>query len=131
MSVATNKIVLEPAAQEVADAFAKPPFIYELDYPAARKILDDAQAAPVEKLPIDEEWIMVPSDFGDARVRIIKPQGARGNLPAIVYMHGGGWVLGNSASHDRLVRELAVGADAGLHIHSRHAWRTDEHPHRR
>ena len=114
MSVATNKIVLEPAAQEVADAFAKPPFIYELDYPAARKILDDAQAAPVDKLPVDEEWITVPSDFGDARVRMIKPQGAGDGLPVIVYMHGGGWVLGNAATHDRLVRELAVGAKAAL-----------------
>ena len=47
MSVVTNNIVLEPAAQEVADAFAKPPFIYELDYPAARKILGDAQAATI------------------------------------------------------------------------------------
>ena len=32
----------------------------------------------------------------------------------IVYMHGGGWVLGNAATHDRLVRELAVGARAAL-----------------
>ena len=49
-------VVLEPAAQEVADAFSKPPFLYELEYPAARKILDDAQvAARVEKPPIDEE----------------------------------------------------------------------------
>ena len=29
-------------------------------------------------------------------------------------MHGGGWVLGNAATHDRLVRELAVGARAAL-----------------
>jgi acetyl esterase len=114
MSVATNKVVLEPAAQEVADAFAKPPFIYELDYPAARKILDDAQAVPVEKLAVDEEWISVPSAFGDARVRIIKPQGVGDGLPVIVYMHGGGWVLGNVGTHDRLVREIAVGAKAAL-----------------
>jgi acetyl esterase/lipase len=114
MSVVGNKIVLEPAAQDVADTFAKPPFIWDLDYPAARKILDDAQAAPVEKLPIDEEWISVPSDYGDARVRIIKPQGAGSGLPVILYMHGGGWVLGNAATHDRLVRELAVGAKAAL-----------------
>jgi acetyl esterase len=113
MAVPT-KVVLEPAAQELADAFSTPPFLYELDYPAARKVLDDAQAAPVEKLPIDEEWIAVPSPFGDARVRIIKPQGADGILPVIVYMHGGGWVLGNAATHDRLVRELAVGAGAAL-----------------
>ena len=109
-----TKIVLEPAAQQIADAFSTPPFLYELDYSDARKVLDDAQAAPVEKLPIDEEWITVPSTFGDARVRIIKPQGADGILPVIVYMHGGGWVLGNAATHDRLVRELAVGANAAL-----------------
>src|SRR5262245_44142940 len=114
MTVMT-KIVLEPAAQEVADAFSKPPFLYQLDYPQARKVLDDAQeAVPVEKLPVDEEWITVPSDFGDARVRIIKPAGAEGSLPVIVYMHGGGWVLGNAATHDRLVRELAVGSRAAL-----------------
>jgi len=114
MTVMT-KIVLEPAAQEVADAFSKPPFLYQLDYPQARKVLDDAQeAVPVEKLPVDEEWISVPSDSGDARVRLIKPEGAKGSLPVIVYMHGGGWVLGNAATHDRLVRELAVGSRAAL-----------------
>ena len=113
MSAQTN-IVLEPAAQEIADATSKPPFLFELDYPAARKVLDDIQAAPIEKLPIDEEWITVPAAVGDARVRLIKPKGAEGILPVIVYMHGGGWVLGNAATHDRLVRELAVGARAAL-----------------
>jgi hypothetical protein len=29
-------------------------------------------------------------------------------------MHGGGWVLGNAGTHDRLVREVAVGANAAL-----------------
>jgi acetyl esterase/lipase len=51
---------------------------------------------------------------GDARVRLIKAQGATGMLPVIVYMHGGGWILGNAETHDRLVRELAVGARAAL-----------------
>ena len=114
MSSVQTGIVLEPAAQEVADASSKPPLLYELDYAAARKVLDDMQAAPVEKLPIDEEWISVPSPVGDARVRLIKPRGADGMLPVIVYMHGGGWVLGNAATHDRLVREIAVGAKAAL-----------------
>jgi acetyl esterase len=109
-----TSVVLEPAVQELADATSKPPFVYELDYADARKVLDDLQSGPVEKLPIDEEWIMVPCSFGDARVRIIKPQGAEGPLPAIVYLHGGGWVLGNTGTHDRLVRELAVGANAAL-----------------
>ncbi|MGH8587401.1 MAG: alpha/beta hydrolase fold domain-containing protein [Gammaproteobacteria bacterium] len=30
----------------------------------------------------------------------------------MVYVHGGGWVLGDKETHDRLVRELAVGASA-------------------
>jgi acetyl esterase len=110
----TSRVVLEDAAQAIADAFSRPPFIYELDYAAARKVLDDAQAAPINKLAVDEEWITVRSNFGDARVRIIRPQGLAGNLPVILYMHGGGWVLGNAGTHDRLVRELAVGARAAL-----------------
>ena len=32
----------------------------------------------------------------------------------ILYIHGGGWILGNAGTHDRLVRELAVGADAAV-----------------
>ena len=35
-------------------------------------------------------------------------------LPVVVYMHGGGWILGNAGTHDRLVRELAVGARAAV-----------------
>jgi acetyl esterase/lipase len=111
---ATSPIVLEPEAQQVADAFSKPPFLYEMTPADARKVLEDAQSGPVNKLPVDEEWITVPAQVGDARVRIIKPRGAAGVLPVIVYMHGGGWILGNAATHDRLVRELAVGARAAL-----------------
>src|SRR6516164_1470787 len=111
---ATSPIVLEPAAQQVADTFSKPPFLYDMAPADARKVLEDAQSGPVSKLPVDEEWITVPAQVGDARVRIIKPQGAAGALPVIVYMHGGGWILGNAATHDRLVRELAVGARAAL-----------------
>ena len=73
---ATNPIVLEPAAQQVADAFSKPPFLYEMKPADARKVLIDAQSGPVSKLPVDQEWITVPSPVGDVRVRIIRPQGA-------------------------------------------------------
>jgi acetyl esterase len=109
-----SPIVLEPAAQQIADAFAKPPFLYEMTPADARKVLEDAQSKPVSMLPVDEEWITVPAEVGDVRVRVIRPQGATGTLPVIVYMHGGGWILGNANTHDRLVRELAVGARAAL-----------------
>jgi len=105
-----NTVVLEPAAQELAEAFSKPPFLYQMDPAAARRVLDEAQSAPIDKPPVDEEWITVPAAVGDVPVRIVKPQGAAGMLPVVVYMHGGGWVLGNAGTHDRLVRELAVGA---------------------
>jgi acetyl esterase len=109
-----STIVLEPAARELTEAFSKPPFIYQMEPAAARQVLDDAQAAPIEKLPVDEEWITVPAPEGEVRVRIVKPRGTAGLLPVVVYMHGGGWILGNAGTHDRLVRELAVGAQTAV-----------------
>jgi acetyl esterase/lipase len=107
--------VLEPAAQEFADAAAKPPLLYERGTEGARKLLDDVQAVPVAAPESDEKWITVPAGVGDVRVRIVKPAGTAGAvLPAILYVHGGGWVLGNTGTHDRLVRELAVGVHAAV-----------------
>ncbi|MEV8089647.1 alpha/beta hydrolase [Streptomyces nigra] len=109
-----SDIVLEPAAQDFADATAKPPLLYELGVEGARRLLDDVQAQPVEKPDVDEKWITVPASVGDVRVRILKPVGATGPLPVILYVHGGGWILGNAGTHDRLVRELTVGVNAAL-----------------
>jgi len=106
-------VVLEPAAQAFAEATAEPPFLYELTPAAARAVLDDVQAAPIDKLPVHERWITVPADVGDVRVRLVWPPHT-GPIPVILYMHGGGWVLGNAGTHDRLVRELAVGAGAAV-----------------
>jgi acetyl esterase/lipase len=110
----TRPVVLEAASQEFVDATSTPPFIYELTPDEARKVLDDVQAEPIDKLPVDERWITVPAEVGDVRVRIVRPPDADGTLPAILYMHGGGWVLGNAHTHDRLVRELAVGTGAAV-----------------
>jgi acetyl esterase len=110
----TTPVVLEPAAQAFVEATATPPFLYELTPDEARAVLDDVQAAPIDKPPVDEHWITVPADVGDVRVRIVRPLDAVAPLPVILYMHGGGWVLGNSGTHDRLVRELVVGTGAAL-----------------
>jgi acetyl esterase len=109
-----SPVVLEPASQAFVEATANPPFLYELTPDEARKVLDDVQAAPIDKLPVEEHWITVPADVGDVRVRIVRPPDAAGTLPVILYMHGAGWMLGNAGTHDRLVRELAVGAGAAL-----------------
>jgi acetyl esterase/lipase len=115
MSVTAHApVVLEPASQEFVEATSTPPFIYELTPAGARKVLDDVQAAPIDKLPVEDRWITVPAEVGDVRVRIVRPPDAEGTLPVILYMHGGGWVLGNAETHDRLVRDLAVGTGAAV-----------------
>ncbi|WP_159803256.1 alpha/beta hydrolase [Arthrobacter zhaoguopingii] len=106
--------VLEPEAQAFADATAKPPRLADLGVEGARTLLDDVQSAPIALLDVDEEWIDVAAAVGDVRVRIVRPQGSAGVLPVLLYVHGGGWVLGNAGTHDRLVRELAVGAHAAV-----------------
>ncbi|MFE9694267.1 alpha/beta hydrolase [Micromonospora sp. NPDC005806] len=109
-----TEVVLEPAAQEFAEATSKPPFIYQLAPIAARKVLDDVQAGPVEAPAIDEQWVTVAAAVGDVRVRAVRPQGVTGTLPVVLYVHGGGWVLGNAGTHDRLVREISVGVGAAV-----------------
>src|SRR5262245_6143948 len=109
-----SKHTLERAAEELAEATSKPPFVYELGPDGARKVLDDLQAQPIAKPDVDETWITVPAEVGNVPVRIVKPLGATGLLPVVLYVHGGGWVLGNAGTHDRLVRELAVGTNAAL-----------------
>jgi acetyl esterase/lipase len=114
VTAAQQEVVLEPAAQELVEATGKPPFLYELSPEAARQVLTDLQSGPVEKPAVDEEWVTVPAEVGDVRVRLLRPAGATGQLPVVVYMHGGGWVLGDAATHDRLVRELTVGAGCAV-----------------
>src|SRR5260370_20933082 len=118
MSVSATQapVVLEPASQAFVEATGKPPFLYQLTPAEARKVLDDVQAAPVDKLPVKNRWVSVPAKVGDVRVRIVRPPDTAGTLPVILYMHGGGWVLGNSATHDRLARELAVRTRAAVAV---------------
>ena len=51
---------------------------------------------------------------GSVAIRIVRPAGAAEVLPVVMYFHGGGWILGDRDTHDRLVREIAVGAKAAV-----------------
>jgi acetyl esterase len=107
--------VLEPAAAEFAAATANPPYLFDLGPVEGRKAVDDVQSGEIAKPAVDEEWVTVPGGpTGSVRARIVKPAGSTGVLPVIVYIHGAGWVFGNAHTHDRLVRELAVGARAAV-----------------
>ncbi|MFC1435585.1 alpha/beta hydrolase [Streptacidiphilus sp. N1-3] len=107
--------VLEQAAAEFAAATANPPYLFDLGPAEGRKAVDEVQSGDIAKPAVDEEWTTVSGGpTGSVRVRIVRPAGASGTLPAILYIHGAGWVFGNAHTHDRLVRELAVGAGAAV-----------------
>ncbi|MGA5824056.1 alpha/beta hydrolase [Kitasatospora sp. NPDC094028] len=104
--------VLEQAAADFAAATANPPYLFDLGPIEGRKAVDEVQSGPVDKPEVAEEWFTVPG--GPVQVRIVRPVGATGSLPVILYIHGAGWVFGNAHTHDRLVRELAVGTQAAV-----------------
>jgi acetyl esterase len=87
--------------------------LYKLSYKAARQVLDKLQSGPVAKLPAQISERTVPGGpTGPVSIRIVRPKGIKEDLPGIVYIHGGGWVLGNAKTHDRLVRQIANGSRA-------------------
>ena len=115
MSANPKNIALEPAAQAFVEATSEPPFLYQLPVAEGRAAVDGVQDEPIFKPEVDDEWIEVPGGpTGDVKVRIVKPQGATGPLPVILYVHGAGWVFGDAHTHDRLVRDLAIGAEAAV-----------------
>ncbi|MFL5588600.1 MAG: alpha/beta hydrolase [Ktedonobacteraceae bacterium] len=82
----------------------------------ARNILLSLQrSVPIPMLPADcEDCTIGCGPTGEIRLRIVRPQGASGPLPGVLYFHGGGWMLGDIETHDRLVREIALGAQASV-----------------
>jgi acetyl esterase len=109
-----TQYVLEPAAAQFAASAARAPQVYELTPSVARASLEDIQSGPIAKATVDSAWMIVEAEGIQARIRIVKPAGAEGLLPVVLYLHGGGWVLGSAATHDRLVCELSVGVHAAV-----------------
>ncbi|ARB35917.1 alpha/beta hydrolase [Bacillus subtilis] len=110
-----KKVQLEKEAQKFAEATANPPYLFDLGPEKGREAVDEVQSDPIDKLPVDIEDIMISGGpSGQVSVRIMRPQNAPAHLPVIVYIHGAGWVFGNEHTHDRLIRELAVGAQAAI-----------------
>ena len=96
---------LDPGAEVyVARVNAAPP-IWEVPLDDARRGTDAETLevfGPVDVVDVVEERLL----DGGLRVRIYRPS-AEGPLPALVYFHGGGWVVGSLDSHDPVCRRLA------------------------
>lgn len=104
---------IEPQTQAFLDALAQAggPPIYTLSPADAREVLRKVQAVEVAT-PAAE--IMHGEIDSGVKIRVVRPEGTGMGLPAVLYIHGGGWVLGDFDTHLRLVHELAVGAGVAV-----------------
>ena len=108
-------VQLEPAAQEFAKATANPPFLFDLGPEKGRETVDKVQSTPIDKPVLDVVDLMIPGGpTGHVSAKVLRPPETPGPLPVILYVHGAGWVFGNAHTHDRLIRELAVGVKAAV-----------------
>ncbi|WP_240222712.1 alpha/beta hydrolase [Rheinheimera hassiensis] len=77
----------------------------QLSVADARAVLVGAQqGATLPAADVSEKTIKV--DGQSIKLVIVKPKGTKGTLPAFMYFHGGGWVLGDFPTHERLIRDL-------------------------
>ncbi|MEG6507433.1 alpha/beta hydrolase [Methyloligella sp. 2.7D] len=105
---------LEPQTRKFIDSLAGATPIYTLSPEEARGVLAGAQkSVEVTLAPADvEDRTLDIGPTGKTKIRIYRPQGVQAARPAVIYAHGGGWILGDVETHERLVRELTAATGA-------------------
>lgn len=119
---------LDPDAEALLDALADagPPDLPQLSPEQVRTLLGDLFTPDVEPEPVAAvEERKIRADARDIRVRIYDPDPDE-TLPAVVYFHGGGWVVGNLDTHDGVARSLAT--EGGCVVVSVDYRKAPEHP---
>ncbi|GAD62232.1 alpha/beta hydrolase [Aquipseudomonas alcaligenes] len=79
----------------------------------ARSVLVGAQASvkvDLSGVSVSEKTIQAGGQ--SIPLTIVRPEGVKGELPVFMFFHGGGWVLGDYATHARLIRDLVVNSGA-------------------
>lgn len=103
-------MALHPQCQAIVDAAntAGAPFEAD-DYRAIRKLYRIGTAAYTHATPpLDSVAnLMIAGAAGNLPVRLYRPREAPAAAPALVYFHGGGWVVGDLETHDHLCRYIA------------------------
>lgn len=85
----------------------------QLPIQEARQIFINMQAATkVDLSGIEVTEKTITENGQTVKLTIVRPAGMKGELPAFMYFHGGGWVLGDFQTHERLVRDLVVESGA-------------------
>ncbi len=81
----------------------------ELSPAEARLVLVNAQkSVKVDYSGIEETERTISQDGEIVKIHITKPLHSKANAPVFIFMHGGGWVLGDYPTHRRIVRDLVV-----------------------
>ncbi|SRR6266481_2198744 len=100
------------------------------------KFLRDAGRPDISEVPVEEarandarlqamfcpakpeaevaELVIPAGPKNNLRLSIVRPCGIQEALPAVMFFHGGGWILGDSETYDRFMREIAVGSKAAV-----------------
>jgi len=77
----------------------------------ARQVLIGAQkGVTLPSAQVSEKIITVNGQ--SIKLKIVKPDNATGTLPVFMFFHGGGWVLGDFPTHERLIRDLVRSSGA-------------------
>ncbi len=89
--------------------------LYEMSYEEAREFLQSLQSECNIFAGNDVFDVAVDVDGGyKMPLKIVRPKHVSEKMPVIFYIHGGGWVMGNYATHERLVNELAERTQAAV-----------------
>lgn len=75
----------------------------------ARAVLEGAQkSVPANTSGIDITEKIITQDGMDIKLLIVRPSGNTDSLPAFMFFHGGGWVIGDFPTHERFIRDLVI-----------------------
>jgi len=109
-------VQLHPQVAQLLERARKSPLppYYETPPAVARRLYRESRAALTPEPPAVEsvQLLLAPAAGGPVPVRHYRPAGSRRDevVPALVYYHGGGWVIGDLDTHDVVCRTLANGA---------------------
>ncbi len=95
-----------------------PPELEKMSPEEAREILAGAQrSVEVDYSGIEESEKTISADGFEIKLNIVRPEGVSEKLPVFIFIHGGGWVLGDYPTHKRMVRDLVVNSGfAGVFV---------------
>ena len=103
LSLETKNIIDKLASED-----SKP--LYKLQPEEARLVLNDLQALfPIDIEAEVQNRTISTISAGNIDIKIVRPKcNTEEKLPVILYLHGGGWILGNAKTHDTLIKKLAI-----------------------